>query len=211
MAHKLAGPHCRAHAHHRRRRHLLDCASLLHHHFQPAAGDDAGRADVALGQVAVARMLDSCWRLWSPRSCLSNWSTPKSTPVGWRALGQEHQWGRVLFSNVIGIPLDRILFLLVLAFAGALMSHRGNSMDRLRRNDYRAAGLRHHIDTGHLPGRRTFRRLGQDVGDYGQNRPAVVYALRRASELRRMAAVARASAPAVCRRIMPQFAVWSRL
>ena len=33
--------------------------------------------------------------------------------------GAEHQWGRVLFSNLIGIPLDRILFLL-LAFAGSL-------------------------------------------------------------------------------------------
>ena len=32
--------------------------------------------------------------------------------------GQEHQWGRVLASNAISIPLDRILFLL-LAFAGA--------------------------------------------------------------------------------------------
>ena len=34
-----------------------------------------------------------------------------------RRYGDEKQWGRVLLSNVIGIPLDRILFLL-LAFAG---------------------------------------------------------------------------------------------
>ena len=33
--------------------------------------------------------------------------------------GQENQWGRVLVSNAIGIPLDRLLFLL-LAFAGTM-------------------------------------------------------------------------------------------
>ena len=33
--------------------------------------------------------------------------------------GGERQWGRVLLSNVIGIPLDRVLFLL-LAFAGGM-------------------------------------------------------------------------------------------
>ena len=71
--------------------------------------------------VALGKLLSPEWRFLMAAVVASVVSQLVDTEVytRWVArFGGEHQWGRALVSNIISIPLDRILFLL-LAYVGA--------------------------------------------------------------------------------------------
>ena len=72
-------------------------------------------------RTALGALLTTEWRFLLAAVLATVLSQLADTEVyDWwmRRYGAEKQWGRVLLSNVVGIPLDRALFLL-LAFAGA--------------------------------------------------------------------------------------------
>ena len=116
MAHKLAGPYVA--------RTLIIAAAVIYLVAQafftiisnlPPEMTEAER--VTLGQLLTPE-----WRFLMAAVVASVLSQLVDTEVYTRwveRFGREHQWGRVLVSNAIGIPLDRILFL-VLAFAGTM-------------------------------------------------------------------------------------------
>lgn len=73
-------------------------------------------------QIALGQLLTPEWRFLLAAVVASVLSQLVDTEVYTRwveRFGGAHQWGRVLLSNAIGIPLDRILFL-ILAFAGTM-------------------------------------------------------------------------------------------
>ena len=72
--------------------------------------------------IALGQLLSPEWRFLMAAVVASVVSQLVDTEIYTRwvnRFGGEHQWGRVLASNIIGIPLDRILFL-VLALAGGM-------------------------------------------------------------------------------------------
>ena len=72
-------------------------------------------------RVALGELLTPEWRFLMAAVLATVISQLVDTEIytRWVArFGQEKQWGRVLFSNLVSIPLDRVIFLL-LAFAGA--------------------------------------------------------------------------------------------
>ena len=72
--------------------------------------------------TALSQLLSPEWRFLMAAVVASVVSQLVDTEIYTRwveRFGRKHQWGRVLASNVIGIPLDRILFLL-LAFVGTM-------------------------------------------------------------------------------------------
>lgn len=117
MAHKLAGPHVA--------RTLIFAAAIyviVQAFFAIIAGlspEMTAEESAALGQLLSPEL-----RFLLAAVIASVVSQLVDTEIYTRWLdrfGGEHQWGRVLVSNVIGIPLDRILFLLI-ALAGASTS-----------------------------------------------------------------------------------------
>ena len=116
MVHKLAGPNVA--------RTLIIAAAVIYLVVQafftiisnlPPEMTEAER--ITLGQL-----LSPEWRFLMAAVVASVLSQLVDTEVytRWVArFGQENQWGRVLVSNLIGIPVDRMLFL-VLAFAGTM-------------------------------------------------------------------------------------------
>ena len=108
MAHKLAGPYVA--------RTLIIAAAVIYLVAQafftiisnlPPEMTEAER--ITLGQLLTPE-----WRLLMAAVLASVLSQLVDTEVYTRWIerfGREHQWGRVLVSNAIGIPLDRILFL----------------------------------------------------------------------------------------------------
>ena len=130
MAHKLAGPYVA--------RTLIIAAAVIYLIVQafffiisnlPPAMTEA--ESIALGQF-----LSPEWRFLLAAVLASVISQLVDTEVYTRwveRFGGEHQWGRVLVSNAIGIPLDRILFVL-LAFGiteGFMEAFIGTTIVRL--------------------------------------------------------------------------------
>ncbi len=110
MAHKLAGPYVA--------RTLIIAAAVIYlivqafffiiSNLQPAMTPDES--------TALGALLTQNWRFLLAAVLASVISQLVDTEVYTRwveRFGGEHQWGRVLVSNAIGIPLDRILFLLL--------------------------------------------------------------------------------------------------
>ena len=116
MAHKLAGPHVA--------RTLIFAAAVIYLIVQAFFSIIAGLPPemTAEESVALGTLLTPELRFLLAAVLASVISQLVDTEIYTRWLqkfGGEHQWGRVLVSNAIGIPLDRILFLLI-AFAGAM-------------------------------------------------------------------------------------------
>lgn len=115
MAHKLAGPHVA--------RTLIFAAAAIYLIVQAFFAIIAGMSPemTAEESVALGELLTPEWRFLLAAVVATVVSQLVDTEIYTRWLerfGGEHQWGRVLVSNAIGIPLDRALFLLI-AFAGA--------------------------------------------------------------------------------------------
>ncbi|MCY4464412.1 MAG: queuosine precursor transporter [Chloroflexi bacterium] len=116
MAHKLAGPHVA--------RTLIIAAAVIYLVVQafftiisglPPQMSEAER-------ISLGELLTPEWRFLLAAVLASVISQLVDTEVYTRwvqRFGQEKQWGRVLASNIISIPLDRVLFL-VLALAGTV-------------------------------------------------------------------------------------------
>ena len=114
MVHKLAGPHVA--------RTLIIAAAVIYLIVQAFFAIIASLPPVMTDEerVALGQLLSPEWRFLMAAVVASVVSQLVDTEVytRWVArFGQENQWGRVLASNLIGIPLDRALFLL-LAVAG---------------------------------------------------------------------------------------------
>ena len=110
MAHKLAGPHVA--------RTLIFAAAAIYLIAQAFFAIIAGMSPemTAEESVALGVLLSPEWRFLLAAVVASVVSQLVDTEIYTRWLnrfGAEHQWGRVLVSNAIGIPLDRILFLLL--------------------------------------------------------------------------------------------------
>ena len=115
MVHKLAGPHVA--------RTLIIAAAVIYLIVQAffAIISSLPPEMTPEESVALGQLLTPEWRFLMAAVVASVVSQLVDTEVytRWVArFGQENQWGRVLVSNAISIPLDRILFLL-LAFTGA--------------------------------------------------------------------------------------------
>ena len=115
MVHKLAGPHVA--------RTLIFAAAatylIVQAFFTIISNMPPELSEVE--RVVFGELLTQEWRFLLAAVLASVISQLVDTEVYTRWMkrfGQEKQWGRVLASNLIGIPLDRALFLL-LAFAGA--------------------------------------------------------------------------------------------
>ena len=116
MAHKLAGPHVA--------RTLIIAAAVIYLIVQAFFAIISGLppAMTEAERISLGQLLTPEWRFLVAAVVASVLSQLVDTEVYTRwvdRFGGEHQWGRVLVSNAIGIPLDRILFLL-LAFAGTM-------------------------------------------------------------------------------------------
>jgi hypothetical protein len=116
MAHKLAGPHVA--------RTLIVAAAVIYLIVQAFFAIISGLPPEMTPDetVALGALLTPEWRLLLAAVVASVLSQLVDTEIYTRwvdRFGGQHQWGRVLVSNLIGIPLDRILFLLI-AFLGAL-------------------------------------------------------------------------------------------
>ena len=116
MAHKLAGPHVA--------RTLIIAAAVIYLIVQAFFAIISGLPPemTADERTALGQLLTPEWRFLVAAVLASVISQLVDTEIYTRwveRFGAEHQWGRVLASNAIGIPLDRILFLL-LAFAGSM-------------------------------------------------------------------------------------------
>ena len=115
MAHKLAGPHVA--------RTLIFAAAAIYVIAQAFFAIIAGLPPEMSPEesVAIGTLLSPELRFLLAAVVASVVSQLVDTEIYTRWLdrfGGEHQWGRVLVSNAISIPLDRILFLLI-ALAGA--------------------------------------------------------------------------------------------
>ena len=116
MAHKLAGPHIA--------RTLIIAAAVIYLVVQAFFFIISNLPPEMTPEesTALGALLTQDWRILMAAVVASVVSQLVDTEVYTRWLntyGREKQWGRVLLSNAIGIPLDRILFLL-LAFGGAM-------------------------------------------------------------------------------------------
>ncbi len=116
MAHKLAGPHVA--------RTLIIAAAVIYLIVQAffAIISSLPPEMTPEESVAIGQLLTPEWRFLLAAVVASVLSQLVDTEVYTRwvdRFGGEHQWGRVLVSNLIGIPLDRILFLLI-AFLGSM-------------------------------------------------------------------------------------------
>ena len=116
MAHKLAGPHVA--------RTLIIAAAVIYLIVQAFFSiiSSLPPAMTETERISLGALLSPEWRFLMAAVVASVLSQLVDTEVYTRwvdRFGQENQWGRVLVSNAIGIPLDRLLFLL-LAFAGAM-------------------------------------------------------------------------------------------
>ena len=115
MVHKLAGPHVA--------RTLIIAAAVIYLIVQAFFGIISSLPPelTEAERITFGQLMSPEWRFLMAAVVASVVSQLVDTEVytRWVArFGQEKQWGRVLVSNAISIPLDRILFLL-LAFAGA--------------------------------------------------------------------------------------------
>ncbi len=120
MAHKLAGPHVA--------RTLIIAAAVIYLVVQAFFAIIAGMPPPMseAERISLGEMLTPEWRFLLAAVLASVISQLIDTEVYTRwvqRFGQDMQWGRVLVSNAIGIPLDRILFL-VLALAGSISTDR---------------------------------------------------------------------------------------
>ncbi len=118
MVHKLAGPHVA--------RTLIIAAAVIYLIVQAFFGIISNMSPEMTPEerIALGQLLTPEWRFLMAAVVATVLSQLVDTEVYTRwveRFGGQHQWGRVLVSNIIGIPLDRILFLL-LAFAGAWTS-----------------------------------------------------------------------------------------
>lgn len=116
MAHKLAGPHVA--------RTLIIAAAVIYLVVQAFFAIISGLPPQMseAERISLGELLTPEWRILLAAVLASVISQLVDTEVYTRWLqrfGQEKQWGRVLVSNAISIPLDRILFL-VLALAGTV-------------------------------------------------------------------------------------------
>lgn len=116
MAHKLAGP--------RVARTLILAAAAIYLIVQAffALIANLSPAMTPVEQTALGQFLTPEWRILVAAVVASVLSQLADTEIYTRwqdRFGGEKQWGRVLVSNLISIPLDRILFLL-LAMAGSM-------------------------------------------------------------------------------------------
>ena len=116
MAHKLAGPHVA--------RTLIIAAAVIYLIVQAFFAIISSLPPQMSPEesTALSQLLSPEWRFLMAAVVASVVSQLVDTEIYtcWvERFGRKHQWGRVLASNVIGIPLDRILFLL-LAFVGTM-------------------------------------------------------------------------------------------
>ena len=116
MAHKLAGPHVA--------RTLIIAAAVIYLIVQAFFAIISGLPPEMTPEesAALGQLLTPEWRFLLAAVVASVLSQLVDTEIYTRwvnRFGGEHQWGRVLVSNAIGIPLDRILFLLI-AFLGSM-------------------------------------------------------------------------------------------
>ena len=116
MAHKLAGPHVA--------RTLIIAAAVIYLIVQAFFAIISSLPPEMSPEEssALSQLLSPEWRFLMAAVVASVVSQLVDTEIYTRwveRFGRKHQWGRVLASNVIGIPLDRILFLL-LAFVGTM-------------------------------------------------------------------------------------------
>ncbi len=114
MAHKLAGPHVA--------RTLIIAAAVIYLIVQAFFAIISGLPPEMSEseRVALGELLTPEFRFLMAAVLATVISQLVDTEVYTRwvnRFGQERQWGRVLVSNLISIPLDRVIFLL-LAFAG---------------------------------------------------------------------------------------------
>lgn len=110
MAHKLAGPHVA--------RTLIFAAAAIYLVVQAFFTIIAGMAPEMTPEesIALGELLSPEWRFLLAAVVASVVSQLVDTEIYTRWLdrfGSENQWGRVLVSNAISIPLDRALFLLL--------------------------------------------------------------------------------------------------
>lgn len=115
MAHKLAGPHVA--------RTLIIAAAVIYLIAQAFFAIISGLPPEMTPDesVALGALLTPEWRFLLAAVVATVLSQLVDTEIYTRwvdRFGGQHQWGRVLVSNLIGIPLDRILFLAI-AFLGA--------------------------------------------------------------------------------------------
>ena len=115
MAHKLAGPHVA--------RTLIIAAAVIYLIVQAFFAIISGLPPEMTPDesVAIGQLLSPEWRFLLAAVVASVLSQLVDTEIYTRwvnRFGGQHQWGRVLVSNLIGIPLDRIIFLAI-AFLGA--------------------------------------------------------------------------------------------
>ncbi len=114
MAHKLAGPHVA--------RTLIIAAAVIYLIAQAFFAIISGLPPEMTTEetVALGALLTPEWRFLLAAVVATVLSQLVDTEIYTRwvdRFGGQHQWGRVLVSNLIGIPLDRILFLAI-AFLG---------------------------------------------------------------------------------------------
>ncbi len=120
MAHKLAGPYVT--------RTLIIAAAVIYLVVQAFFTIISNLPPEMTSEesIALGKLLTPDWRILFAAVVATVISQLVDTEIYTRwveRFGAEKQWGRVLVSNAISIPLDRILFLL-LAFAGAASTDR---------------------------------------------------------------------------------------
>ena len=159
MAHKLAGPVVA--------RTLILAAAVIYLIVQAFFAIISGISPAMTEEerITLGALLTPEWRFLMAAVVASVISQLVDTEIYTRwvnRFGAEHQWGRVLVSNIIGIPLDRILFLLD-RISRRLVA-RG-ILGGLHRHLHRAHRLRHHFHSRYLPGRGTLGGLDPHRGN----------------------------------------------
>lgn len=114
MAHKLAGPQVA--------RTLIIAAAVIYLIVQAFFAIVSGLPPEMTPEesAALGQLLTPEWRFLLAAvvaSVLSQLADTEIYTYWLNRFGRKHQWGRVLVSNLIGIPLDRIIFLAI-AFLG---------------------------------------------------------------------------------------------
>lgn len=116
MAHKLAGPHVA--------RTLILAAAVIYLVAQAFFAIISGMSPAMTEEerVTLSALISPEWRILMAAVVASVISQLVDTEIYTRwveRFGGAKQWGRVLVSNIVSIPLDRMLFLL-LAFIGTM-------------------------------------------------------------------------------------------
>ncbi len=116
MAHKLAGPHVA--------RTLILAAAVIYLVVQAFFAIISGLSPAMTEEerVTLGALISPEWRILMAAVVASVVSQLVDTEIYTRwveRFGGANQWGRVLVSNIVSIPLDRMLFLL-LAFLGTM-------------------------------------------------------------------------------------------